>query len=894
MRRLGRREGLYSLIIPGIFYAMLALSIWYTMWPYFYYIKDETFIVLGLFALWRYGWQTINYVRSFIYTWFQYPYLKKCVNQLSEEQKFPEHIFFIIPSYKEEPWVTLEAFQSILSNLAEIPTKATLIVSTGSDQDDKAVSAAYHAHPARMKVELVLQRQNQGKRVAMGHALRAVARRYDGEPDSVCIFMDGDSYLPASTLNDSLPFFKRFKDLGATTTNEAAYIDTKSIWYKEWFNLKFGQRHILFKSHSLSNKVLTLTGRFSMFRTSIITEESFIKSIENDQITHWMHGKFRFLMGDDKSSWFYLLKNGWNMLYLHDVAVYSLESRDGPFLQVSLSLPYRWYGNTLRNNNRALAVGWRKTGIFIWLAILDQRLTMWTSLVGITGAIILSLSKSFIYLPFYLGWVVLVRVIQMSIIAYRGHPVSMLTIPLMLYNQWVGSIIKIKASFNLADQSWSKGGTVQGGNKNHKPIRHKLATFMPVYSMVMAYFLFFYALLLAEGVWTLPKWPHAHAATKTAPIYARQYGIYADDQIDDSAALNRLLENLAYLGPVSIHLPKGQLDINQPLMVKGNRIELVGHPKGTKLLAKFKGKNQSILNVTGTKTKVPLKLASDIQAGDIRAVFENDHRLQTSQTYLVSLPNDQALFKKMGDPIWQKPYPHLRQDILTVKKTGDQFIEWDRAPDFDISAEHAVWHQLKPVTGFSLKNLKIEYQIPGQSIHDTNGRYENLFPEQAVDGLALKYVDQCHIENIEIINAGRHPINLDTTQNCLFERITVNGAWNKGKQGAGYVRIARSHYNTFNQLSIQNIRHLTIQWSSHHNHIHRLESNVDINFHGGLSHHNHIQHARIELPEYHKWPAVFRTDPGAQWAPPDGILNTVENCQWKLQTETPENWKDCE
>ena len=320
------------------------------------------------------------------------------------------------------------------------------------------ISSIYNSHPVKEKVDLIFQRQSQGKRIAMGHALRSAARRYhmtDDDPHSATIFMDGDSYLEPGTLARVLPFFGLMPRLGALTTNEVAFINSESSWYKNWFNLKFGQRHILFQSHSVSRKVLTLTGRFSVFRSSIVMQEDLIRQLENDVITHWRHGKFRFLMGDDKSTWYYLLKNQWEMLYIPDVLCYSLESRDADFLEISMSLPYRWYGNTLRNNDRALAVGWRKVGFFIWMCILDQRLSMWTSLVGISGAVILSLFKSFIYLPMYLAWVLIVRTAQMAVITYCGHRVSMQTIPLMLYNQWIGAFIKIHSYFNLSSQKWS-------------------------------------------------------------------------------------------------------------------------------------------------------------------------------------------------------------------------------------------------------------------------------------------------------------------------------------------------------------------------------------------------------------------------------------------------------
>lgn len=495
LKRYGHREGIQSAFGPALFYIGFALCLGYSFWPYFYIVKNETLITIGLFAAWRYSWQVNHYCRALVYSLFHYPKIRHLIRKAAQKDLYPEHIFFIIPSYNEEAWVSVETFFSIMSEISRIPSKATLIVSTGSDEDDAVISKVYNAHPAQYKVELVLQRQSRGKRIAMGHALRAVARRYNDKGldhrNSVTIFMDGDSYIESGLFSKTLPLFCIDGRIGAVTTNELAYINTKSQWYKDWFNLKFGQRHILFQSHSLSRKVLTLTGRFSIFRSSIVVREDFISLIENDILTHPVHGKFRFLMGDDKSSWFYLLKNGWDMLYIPDAICYSLESRDADFLDLSTSLPYRWYGNTMRNNGRALSLGWRKIGFFIWLCILDQRLSMWTSLVGVSGALILSVFVDYVYFPIFIAWILIVRTIQMTVIAVNGHPVSIITIPIMLYNQWVGSLIKIRSFFYLSDQKWAKGKKQQDSSGDSIPIPHVLARFLPKFMMLTSYAAFF-------------------------------------------------------------------------------------------------------------------------------------------------------------------------------------------------------------------------------------------------------------------------------------------------------------------------------------------------------------------------------------------------------------------
>lgn len=870
IKRLGTTEGLVSFIPPGIFYSVVAFVIGYSMWPYFYYIKNETFIVLGIFAMWRYGWQIVNYTRSGLYALRYYPKLCRVVRELPDEKKFPQHIFFIIPSYKEEPWVSIEAFQSLLSNLSAIPCSATLVVSTGDDRDDAVIAATYEAHPVKHKVELVLQRQSQGKRIAMGHALRAVARRFEDDANSVTVFMDGDSFLEQHTLKKTLPFFAAFKDLGALTTNELAYIHTRSQWYKDWFNLKFGQRHVLFQSHALSNKVLTLTGRFSLFRTSIVVKEDFIKIIEHDVITHWLHGKFRFLMGDDKSSWFYLLKHKWNMLYIPDVTCYSLESRDASFLSISVSLPYRWYGNTLRNNARALALGRRHLGWFIWIAILDQRLSMWTSLVGITGAIILSISKSFIYLPFYMAWVFSVRVLQMFIIALRGHPVSMLTIPLMLYNQWVGAIIKIRAFYNLADQKWSKGGAEQSSAGEVVMIDHPWVRWMPRYLMFSSYSLFLFALMLTEGAISMPGPEFFYRGNKGAVIQARLFGVTPNDKADDSLALQQIIDRVPRNKSVLIQMPAGTIDLFHTIYLRSH-ITLAGKGSDKTFIMTHMGQDeQAAIALHGKRGIQLMGLAQDIQAADKTIALEDASQLVDGDLLLLRAPNDVDFLKKIGSLVWDQEYPYLRQTIVRVRGVTGSEVSLETTVGINLLASNAEVFRINPVDQVSLKDFSIEHVVEGAEPHDVWHIYENSHPKYAVDTISAKWASHCEIENIRIFNSGRHPLAFDSVYGCRASGLTIEGAWNKGKKGNGYVKFSRSYHSLFEDSRVDHIRHIVLQWSSAFNTIKNIDAGVDINLHGGYTHDNIISDIRFNIPEEHPWKGVVRTPADAAWAPPDG------------------------
>lgn len=870
--RFGRKEGLISLILPFTFYLSIVVIIIFSIWPYFYYIKNEALIVLGIFSAWRYGWQVIHYCRSGWYGLVHYPRLRRLALKGITDSAYPEHIFFVIPSYNEEPWVSVEAIQSIMSNMTQIPCSATMIIATGSDEDDNVIASIYSAHPARHKVELVFQRQAHGKRIAMGYALRAVARRYQDDFNSVTIFMDGDSYLESGTLSRTIPFFSKFKDLGALTTNEVAYINTRSQWYKDWFNLKFGQRHILFQSHSFSNKVLTLTGRFSVFRTDIVVKEEFIRQIENDMLSHWLHGKFRFLMGDDKSSWYYLLKNGWNMLYIPDVLVYSLESRDANFWELSTSLPYRWYGNTLRNNSRALKLGPKITGHFIWLTILDQRLNMWTSLVGISGAILLSITKSFIYLPFFIAWVLSVRLIQISVIAIRGHPVSLLTIPLMLYNQWLGSFVKISAYYNLGNQKWSKGKDDEQIAKNQFIVDSPLAIILPKILHFSAFIFFFFVLAMSHGVLSPPQVWAFNDPANTIIIDATKYGVIANDSIDDADAINAIISSINETN-TTILLPSGIIDIHKPITIDRSGISIKGG-KDTHLIATFQGGYNSVVEIHGKRGK---KISLSPGFTDSKSSIETSspYPFVSGQVVLFSRENTEDFFQRINSKLWRKRYPLLRRQLNRVKNSSFNRVNLDFPLDEELFSNDTKMQLVDVVENVLIEDITIEYRVPNAKIEETRFVYENLYPKHVVNTISLNWTNKISLKNVYLLNAGNHPLSIENSLDCNIRDITIDGAWNKGAKGRGYLKLSKTHFCNLQQITVRNIRHITLQWGASHNTIKQLYTEVDVNFHGGYSHDNTISEVHFSLPKEHPWPNVYRTPNDAHWASPDGTGNLV-------------------
>ena len=134
--------------------------------------------------------------------------------------------------------------------------------------------------------------------------------------------------MPQDIVAQSAPWFND-GTIGALTTDESAEIPDAAA-FADWFDLRFTQRQVLMSSMALAGRVLTLTGRMSVFRADLVIEPSFITQVQSDYLDHWRLGRVTFLTGDDKSTWFWLLKSGYRMMYLPDLRTLSMERQPLP------------------------------------------------------------------------------------------------------------------------------------------------------------------------------------------------------------------------------------------------------------------------------------------------------------------------------------------------------------------------------------------------------------------------------------------------------------------------------------------------------------------------------------------------------------------------------------
>ncbi len=415
-------------------------------------------LLIGIVGVWRYSMGALHFVRGTLFLYVVYPWYKRRLAKLGSAAD-PSHVFLLVTSFRIEALTTAMVYRSVIREAIDCGYPTTVVCSIVELSDELLVKNlwARMAPPERVKLDFV-RIPGTGKRDGLAYGFRAISRQLPDE-NAVVAVIDGDTVLNEGVVKKTVPWFKLFPNVGGLTTNEFCEVRGSYIM-SEWHKLRFAQRHLNMCSMALSKRVLTMTGRMSVFRAQVVTDPDFITDVESDYLDHWRLGRFQFLTGDDKSSWYSLMRLGYDTFYVPDAAINTVEHPpEKRFVKASRKLMFRWYGNNLRQNARALALGPRRLGAFTTVVLADQRASMWTCLLGLAVAIIASLKYSIAYLLVYLLWIGLTRLVLTLLLSVTGHRIGPAYPLILYYNQIVGALVKIQVFFHLDQQSWTRQNT---------------------------------------------------------------------------------------------------------------------------------------------------------------------------------------------------------------------------------------------------------------------------------------------------------------------------------------------------------------------------------------------------------------------------------------------------
>ncbi|WP_417660282.1 mannuronan synthase [Pseudomonas sp.] len=415
-------------------------------------------LLIGAVGIWRYSMGAIHFVRGCLFLYLVYPYYKRKVRKLGAAAD-PSHVFLMVTSFRIDALTTAMVYRSVIREAIECGYPTTMVCSIVELSDELLVKSMWEKMnpPAHVKLNFV-RIPGTGKRDGLAYGFRAISRQLPDNKAVVAV-IDGDTVLDVGVVRKTVPWFQLFPNVGGLTTNEFCEVRGSYIM-SEWHKLRFAQRHLNMCSMALSKRVLTMTGRMSVFRAQVVTNPEFIADVESDHLEHWRLGRFQFLTGDDKSSWFSLMRLGYDTFYVPDAAINTVEHPpEKSFIKASRKLMFRWYGNNLRQNSRALRLGINRLGAFTSVVLFDQRVSMWTSLLGLAVAVIASIKYSPSFIIIYLLWIGITRLILTLLLSLSGHRIGPVYPAILYYNQIVGAMVKIYVFFRLDQQSWTRQPT---------------------------------------------------------------------------------------------------------------------------------------------------------------------------------------------------------------------------------------------------------------------------------------------------------------------------------------------------------------------------------------------------------------------------------------------------
>jgi glycosyltransferase Alg8 len=414
---------------------------------------------LALLGGWRYVWWLTHFVRSQIYARYVFPPMRQKAEALWGSGWRPRRLLYMITTFKEVPRTTEKLMESIVQECRTTGIPARIFFGTYDPGDEQVIETYLRRHSKDLDIVVFFVRQNMpGKRVAIGLALRAMSR-FGVREDDLALFMDGDTYMEPGMLRKCLPVFAISPEIDALTTDEQSFI-VGPQWMKWWTDMRMAQRQLAMQSIALSRKLLTLTGRCSFFRAKYVVQERFIRLVEADYLDSWLWGRFRFLSGDDKSTAYALLSKpgGAVLRYVPDAVATTIEYVEGGgFTRVRQNL-LRWSGNLLRNGRRCLELGPEHLGWFTWWCFVDQRIAMWTTLIGPCIAVILTILHGPKMLVASILFVLFTRQILSFFLYYYAGRLYVSFPALLYFNQITNAAVKVYLLFRLAKQRWRNRG----------------------------------------------------------------------------------------------------------------------------------------------------------------------------------------------------------------------------------------------------------------------------------------------------------------------------------------------------------------------------------------------------------------------------------------------------
>lgn len=365
----------------------------------------------------------------------------------------------------------------------------------------------------------------------------------------------------------------------------------------------------------------------------------------------------------------------------------------------------------------------------------------------------------------------------------------------------------------------------------------------------------------------------AIATTAPAPVITIAAG--------SSAATIQAAINAAAEG-ARIVLQQGTYTFDKTVVLNRDGITLEGQGNVTIIAAKALAGAPALQIGTAlfreTETNA-MKLIAAADEGATSLKVANGAALKVGDVLWIERPNDAALFKAIGDTLWQEDKP-LRTAMVVVTEVNGNSVVLDRPLPFGFDAATTTVAVANVVEDVTVKNLTFQ----GAYGKADPSNFNNI--NKAEDGGMMVLVNSSVgtvVQNVDIVQPGSNGLVLGRSIDAVVDDVTVTGAQNKGDGGNGYGFWIRDVYDsTFTNLQAVDTRHAVLfaSYTSAANNTIQVDfTNRDINFHGGLDHGNTVivdNSIRTEKEQSYMASVSFFNTGTSYGAPTDASANVIK------------------
>ena len=401
---------------------------------------------LGIIGFWRHGWGMVNFLRAI---YFRHETLR---GDRPLARGF-YNLSILLPVYSQSDEMLRAVAASIVESVRSVPGRV-LVVCAYRSEDQKALLSGAIEGECDVVMQFVRQ-IGMGKREAMADALNLMKASFPDGEGNFTLLMDGDTILTPDAIRRSIGEMQVDPKTGAVCVNEVPLVEGE-ILFTAWRWLRSVQRNQIMSSFALSRRVLVLTGRFSMYRSEILLQTDVINRIRKDFLVR-KDLYISLLTGDDKTTWLEVLRRGYDIRYLPDAFIYPVEQQDSEksFVKETIALTTRYSGNMARANLHIDAWRGAKGKLHFQYGLLDQRISMWTSLLTPLVLLLSLFFDSFDVFILFLTYALLIKNLQALALAASGRAYDPYFPYLIFYNQVMSSAVKIFAFAYLHRQKWN-------------------------------------------------------------------------------------------------------------------------------------------------------------------------------------------------------------------------------------------------------------------------------------------------------------------------------------------------------------------------------------------------------------------------------------------------------